>query len=147
MEVQYSTNSCIFIHLMLLSAQRVTNETYRWVSDARFHPSSSKVIATKWYTSGRSLGAGEAWEYVVPSLKDLQSRTHTKQIEAGAGNRVLGRSLPLGWTAEDYGDQQIGPEQIIWNGDDRIIYSKNVRDASEFTYSKGNIYSSLKFPL
>lgn len=116
-------------------AHRITNETYRWVSDPRFHPSGSKVIATKWYTSARSLGAGEGWEYVVPSLKDLQSGKQ-KKIEVGDGTRVVGRSLPLGWTAQDYGDQQIGPEQLIWNGDDRVIYSKNVRDGSVFSYSK-----------
>jgi hypothetical protein len=97
------------------------------------------VIATKWYTSARSLGAGEGWEYAVPSLKDLQSGKQKKEIEAGDGIRVVGRSLPLGWTAQDYGDQQIGPEQLIWNGDDSVIYSKNVRDASDFSYSKGDI--------
>jgi hypothetical protein len=126
-------------HPSHLTAHRVTNETYRWVSDARFHPSGSKVIATKWYTSARSLGAGEGWEYSVPSLEDLQSGKQ-KQIKAGDGTRVLGRSLPTGWTSQEYGDQQIGPEQLIWNGDDRVIYSKNVRDGSVFAYSKGDIY-------
>jgi hypothetical protein len=134
-----------FTYLTLLPAHRVTNETYRWISDARFHPLGSKVIATKWYTSARSLGAGEGWEYAVPSLKDLQSGKQKKQIEAGDGTRVLGRSLPLGWAAQDYGDQQIGPEQLIWNGDDRVIYSKNVRDGSEFSYSKGSIYFASQF--
>ncbi|RDB24015.1 hypothetical protein Hypma_008641 [Hypsizygus marmoreus] len=118
-----------------LGAQRVTNETYRWVSDARFHPSGSTVIATKWYTSGRSLGAGEGWEYSVPSVKDIQSGTQ-RSIAAGDGKRIIGRTLPLGWTAEQYGDQQIGPEQLIWNGEDSIIYSKNVGDDNTFTYSK-----------
>ena len=119
-----------------LSAQRVTNETYRWVSDARFHPSGSKVIATKWYTSDRSLGAGEGWEYSVPSLESL--RETPKTIEVGSGTRLLGRSLPAGWTSEDYGEVQIGPEQFIWNGNDGIIYSKNVADdPSSFTYGKG----------
>ncbi|GLB35482.1 putative amidohydrolase family protein [Lyophyllum shimeji] len=119
-----------------LDAQRVTNETYRWVSDARFHPSGSKVIATKWYTSGRSLGAGEGWEYAVPSMEDLKSRKQ-RTIAAGDGKRVISRTLPPGWSADQYGDQQIGPEQFIWNRDgDSIIYSKNVRDPSTFTYSK-----------
>lgn len=118
-------------------AQRVTNETYRWVSDARFHPSGSKVVATKWYTSERSLGAGEGWEYPVASLEDLQAGINQTQVEVGNGSRVLGRTLPPGWSVEDYGDQQIGPEQFIWNGPDSIIYSKNVRDASVFSYSKG----------
>lgn len=114
----------------------MTNETYRWVSDARFHPSGSKVIATKWYTSSRSLGAGEGWEYSVPSLEDLREGA-TRKIPEGSGQRILSRTLPLGWTSQDYGEQQIGPEQILYHANDSIIYSKNVVDESEFAYSKG----------
>ncbi|KJA15941.1 hypothetical protein HYPSUDRAFT_47891 [Hypholoma sublateritium FD-334 SS-4] len=118
-----------------INAQRVTNETYRWVSDARFHPSGSKVIATKWYTSDRSLGAGEGWEYAVPSVQDLRSQQFS-EIDVGSGNRIISRSLPLGRSAENYGDQQIGPEQLIWKGGDSIIYSKNVVDEYFFTFNK-----------
>ncbi|KAK0210211.1 hypothetical protein DFS33DRAFT_1291450 [Desarmillaria ectypa] len=109
-----------------LGAHRVTNETYRWVSDARFHLSGKKVIATKWYTSRRSLGAGEGWEYSIPAPDD--------DIQSGSGVRLVGRTLPAGF--EDYGEQQIGPEQLIWHGEDRVIFSKNVRDSTSFTYSK-----------
>ncbi|THH26786.1 hypothetical protein EUX98_g7409 [Antrodiella citrinella] len=110
-------------------AQRVTNETYRFVSDARFHPSGSKIIATKWYTSGRSLGAGEGWEYPIPAVGAT--------IEAGSGKRVVSRTLPLGWSPEQYGDQQIGPEQFVWHGSDTLVYSKNVQDTDGvYTYSK-----------
>ncbi|KAJ7898463.1 hypothetical protein B0H13DRAFT_2520490 [Mycena leptocephala] len=98
-------------------AQRVTNETYRWISDPRFHPSGTHIIATKWYTSGRSLGAGEGWEYPVPDLADNST------ISAGSGARVLGRTLPRGWTNEQYEDQQIGPEQFIWRGEDSLIFN------------------------
>ncbi|KAG6873372.1 hypothetical protein C0995_016481 [Termitomyces sp. Mi166 len=118
-----------------LNAQRVTNETYRWVTDARFHPSGNKVVATKWYTSGRSLGAGEGWEYPVPSVTDLQERKRVN-IAVGDGKRTTSRTLPTGWSSEQYGDQQIGPEQHVWYGSDSVIYSKNVRDASAFDYSK-----------
>lgn len=118
-------------------AHRLTNETYRWVSDARFHPSGKKVIATKWYTSERSLGAGEGWEYPIPDFFD-------STIEAGSGKRLVSRTLPLGWGPEDYGDQQIGPEQLIWLGGDSLIYSKNVMDTTgQFTYSKGSLYISI----
>ncbi|KAG5642728.1 hypothetical protein DXG03_002273 [Asterophora parasitica] len=117
-------------------AQRVTNETYRWVSDARFHPSGTKVIATKWYTSSRSLGAGEGWEYPMPSVEDLESGKE-RTIAVGDGTRVVGRTLPRGWSAAQYGDQQIGPEQFVWSlQGDSLIFSKNVRDESAFTYSK-----------
>jgi len=118
-------------------AQRVTNETYRWVSDARFHPSGSEIIATKWYTSERSLGAGEGWVYPVPSADGSRK----KPIHVGSGKRLISRTLPFGWSAEDYGNQQIGPEQFIWNGNDSVIYSKNVIDAGgAFEYSKGQRY-------
>lgn len=116
----------------------MTNETYRWVSDARFHPSGLTVIATKWYTSSRSLGAGEGWEYNVPSLEGPEGA-----IGIASGSRVLGRSLPLGWTVDDYERQQIGPEQFIWSGQDSIIFSKNVRDSNAFEYSKGQFHSAI----
>ncbi|KAH8119769.1 hypothetical protein DFH11DRAFT_6289 [Phellopilus nigrolimitatus] len=112
-----------------LHAQRVTNETYRWVSDARFHPNGSEIIATKWHTSTRSLGAGEGWLYALPAKNS--------QIEAGSGRRVVGRELPLGWSAADYGEQQVGPEQFIWHGEDALIFAKNVEDsAGSFNYDK-----------
>ncbi|KAF7790973.1 hypothetical protein EIP86_001932 [Pleurotus ostreatoroseus] len=111
-------------------AHRVTNETYRWVSDARFHPSGTKVIATKWYTSGRSLGAGEGWEYDIPT-------NFSDKIKVGSGKRLVGRTLPPGWGPSEYGDQQIGPEQFIWSGNDSVIYAKNVIDTDgQWTYSK-----------
>ena len=92
--------------------------------------------------SERSLGAGEGWEYAVPSLQDLRSK-RVSTIEVGSGSRIISRSLPLGWTAENYGDQQIGPEQFIWKGTDSIIFSKNIVDGYYFTYSKGTFFSYL----
>jgi hypothetical protein len=75
------------------------------------------------------LGAGEGWEYEVPSKPE--------QISVGSGKRLVGRTLPPGWGPERYGDQQIGREQFIWHGSDSLIYSQNVIDDGEFTYSKG----------
>ncbi|KAJ8696814.1 hypothetical protein PTI98_006650 [Pleurotus ostreatus] len=124
------------------SARRVTNETYRWVSDPRFHPSGDKLTATKWYTSSRSLGAGEIWEYQLPSMA-----SDTTPIAVGAGIRRVGRELPPGWDlTTQYGNQQIGPEQAVWLGYDTLIYSKNVLDEASgaFDYSKdvhSGIYS------
>jgi hypothetical protein len=111
------------------TAHRVTNETFRFLSDPRFHPSEDKLVATKWYTSSRSLGAGEAWEYSIPKINET--------VKVGYGQRLIGRTLPVGWSSDQYGDQQIGPEQHIWHGEDSIIFSKNVVDDSYFTYSKG----------
>ena len=60
-------------------------------------------------------------------------------LEAGSGQRVVGRTLPFGWKPDAYGEQQIGPEQFIWWGQDRVIYAKNVRDEprGRFEYGKG----------
>ncbi|KAF9228696.1 hypothetical protein BS17DRAFT_691608 [Gyrodon lividus] len=115
-----------------LAAVRITNETYNWVSDARWHPLGTKLIATKWYFSSRSLGAGEGWEYEVPALDD----TEEFRVEVNAGKRLVSKVLPLGWTKADYIEQQIGHEQFSWSADDAIVYSKNVRDEGTFQYSK-----------
>lgn len=32
----------------------------------------------------------------------------------------------------------LGPEQALWHGDDRLIFSRNVQDSVAFDYSKGN---------
>ncbi|KIO03999.1 hypothetical protein M404DRAFT_1000833 [Pisolithus tinctorius Marx 270] len=115
-----------------LSARRVTNETYNWVSDPRWHPSGNKIIATKWYFSSRSLGAGEGWEYHVPSL---DGKEHP--IEVNAGKRLVSRDLPFGWEKSDYVEQQIGHEQFSWAADDVVTYAGNVRDSQgTFKYSK-----------
>ena len=82
------------------------------------------------------MGAGEGWEYHVPSVQDLREGL-ISSIEAGSGIRRVSRSLPRGWTSKEYNNQQIGPEQLIWNGNDSIIYSKDVMDPSVFEYSKG----------
>ena len=116
-------------------AYRVTNETYRYITDPRFHPSGRKIIATKWYTGSRSLGAGEGWVYELPASNSSLSGGGI--IHPGDGERLLGRTLPPGWNSERYGEQQIGPEHLIWHGNDEVIYSKNIIDKSSFTYSKG----------
>ena len=121
------------LHLLCLLAKRITNETYNWVSDPRWHPSGNKIIATKWYFSSRSLGAGEGWEYNVPGT-DSEERVTTN-----AGRRLISRDLPFGWPKSDYAEQQIGYEQFLWAGDDVVIYAGNVKDVPQgtFQYGKG----------
>ncbi|THH10405.1 hypothetical protein EW145_g1350 [Phellinidium pouzarii] len=141
------TGQCIVLltlemHILIsIEAQRITNETYRWISDARFHPSGSKVVATKWYTSSRSVPAGEGWEYTLPNPGI--------QVGSDSGCRIVGRSLPIGWTAEKYGDQQVGPEQFIWHGEDAVIYAMNIIDKDgQYNYDKdvhSGIYSIFEF--
>jgi hypothetical protein len=128
----------VFVRISLVlapPAYRITNETYRYITDPRFHPSGKKVIATKWYTGSRSLGAGEGWVYELPVANS--SLGEKRMIHPGDGERLLGRTLPPGWSGHMYGEQQIGPEQFIWHGEDEVIYSKNTMDESVFTYSKG----------
>ncbi|KAF9068356.1 hypothetical protein BDP27DRAFT_1327507 [Rhodocollybia butyracea] len=115
------------------SAQRVTNETYRFVSSPRFHPSEDKIIASKWYTGKVTVAVSEGWEYPLPDLSIEQKPT---SIASGSGRRVLGRTLPRGMTTDDYADQQIGPEQFIWVGDDMVIFAKNVVDEYVVSTSK-----------
>jgi hypothetical protein len=84
-------------------AQRITNETYNWVSDPRWHPSGDMAVATKWYFSSLSLGAGEGWEFLVPAVNAKSL------VEAGAGKRLVSKRLPMGWTKADYVEQQCLP--------------------------------------
>ncbi|KAI6138939.1 hypothetical protein BKA82DRAFT_1000833 [Pisolithus tinctorius] len=119
-----------------LSARRVTNETYNWVSDPRWHPSGNKIIATKWYFSSRSLGAGEGWEYHVPSL---DGKEHP--IEVNAGKRLVSRDLPFGWEKSDYVEQQIGHEQFS-DSQGTFKYSKDVHKGIYSIFSK-NLTSGL----
>ncbi|KAI9569027.1 hypothetical protein HD554DRAFT_2204740 [Boletus coccyginus] len=112
--------------LRRLSEEGRLAATYNWVSDARWHPSGTKIIATKWYFSKRSLGAGEGWEYEVP-----------RRVEVNSGKRLVSRVLPLGWTKAGYSEQQIGHEQFSWLGNDTLVYSGNTKDVGgNFEYSK-----------
>lgn len=115
-------------------AWRVTNETYRTVSDPRFHPSGHSIIVSKWYTSSRSIVAGEGWQYDIPKPGEKVSR--------GYGKRIIERTSPPGWSPKQYGDQQIGNEQFIWHGEDGLIFSKRITQESSgvFQYSGGILF-------
>ena len=110
----------------------MTNETFRWITDPRFHPSGNRIVATKWYTANPTLGGSEAWEYEIP---DANSR---EQIPSGSGKRVIARTLPAGWAPEKYNDNEIGPEQIIWYTEDTLIYAKNAVDGHTWNEGKGS---------
>ncbi|KAF9030036.1 hypothetical protein BDZ89DRAFT_1132675 [Hymenopellis radicata] len=117
------------------SAQRVTNETYRFMSGARFHPSGDKVVVTKWFTSSRSIGAGEGWEFPASALG------FNPPVSAGTGIRLLERTLPAGF--DDYGEEQIGPEQALWHGDDSLIISKNIQDSILFEAKQLDVHNGI----
>ena len=81
------------------------------------------------------MGAGEGWEYDVPK--------NSTAIKVGSGKRLVGRTLPAGWGPDDYENQQIGPEQFIWYGNDSVIYAKNVIDTNgQWSYSKGGLWNN-----
>lgn len=49
-------------------------------------------------------------------------------------------------TIDDYADQQIGPEQFIWVGDDMVIFAKNVADEYVVSASKDGEYVYYHIP-
>ena len=111
----------------------MTNETFRGVTDPRFHPSGKKIITSKWYTSRGTAGAPEGWEYRIPNGFE-------ETVGAGAGKRIISRTLPPGWSPSQYNDVTVGPEQFIWSGNDSIIYAKNVVDTNgHWNYGKGTV--------
>ncbi|KAL1742540.1 hypothetical protein HDZ31DRAFT_43021 [Schizophyllum fasciatum] len=119
-----------------LDAVRITNETYRFVTDPRWHPYDERIIATKWYTGSITIPGGEGWTYDAPTTRTL------KTVSSGAGNRTVIRELPRGWKAEDYPDVNLGPEQLIWYGKDAVIYSKNVQLNGRYEYGQ-NIHKGI----
>ncbi|KAL1720580.1 hypothetical protein EV715DRAFT_271890 [Schizophyllum commune] len=114
-----------------LDAVRVTNETYRFVTDPRWHPSGERIIATKWFTGSITIPGGEGWIYPAPP--DLPT---SWAVSSGAGDRTIIRELPRGWKAEEYPDVNLGPEQLLWWGEDAIIYSRSTQLQGRYEYGQ-----------
>ncbi|KAL1920963.1 uncharacterized protein VTP21DRAFT_11598 [Calcarisporiella thermophila] len=95
-------------------ARPLTNEPYRHVNNAMFHPKGKEFVAVKWYMSGRSLGAGELWQYKIGD-------------GASSGKRLLARV-----------NAQIGNEEPVYHPQNPniIFFSKNVKDGSTWEYDK-----------
>ncbi|EON77882.1 tolB protein precursor [Lunatimonas lonarensis] len=53
-------------------ARQVTKETFRLLNNATWMPDGNYLIARKHFTSGRSLGAGEMWQYHINGGPGLQ---------------------------------------------------------------------------
>lgn len=100
---------------------QVTFEPFHWVSNAKWIDNNS-IVAVKWYTSTRSIGAGEIWTYPVPKANSTSN----------PGQRISGRTGP---------QYQVGPEEPIAFGKD-IYYSKNIRDGFAYNYGK-NPYAGI----
>ncbi len=56
-------------------------------------------------------------------------------VAASAGTRLLECALPPEF--DNYGKEQIGPEQALWHGNGSFIFLKNIRNSVLFKYSKG----------
>lgn len=109
-----------------------TNATFRFFSSPAFHPSEPKLIATKWYLTGRPNGAGEIWEF--PLRADS-----SELLPERDGTRVISRKLPAAWTPDQYPESQLGAEQARYGPDGEIIlFTRNVRDddRGKFSYNK-----------
>lgn len=110
-----------------------TNSTFRFLSSPSFHPTLPKLLATKWYLTGRPNGAGEAWEF--PLLTE-----NTSTLPERGGRRLISRKLPASWPVERYIESQLGVEQSRYIGEkgDGIIFTRNIRDdnAGKFSYNK-----------
>ncbi|RDW56992.1 hypothetical protein BP6252_13945 [Coleophoma cylindrospora] len=115
------------------TAIQQTNSTFRFFSSPAFHPTLPKLIATKWFLTGRPNGAGEIWEF--PLLLHP-----TKNLSERGGQRIIARNLPPSWPAERYFESQLGAEQgrFVGHQGDSIIFTRNIRDddSGKFSYNK-----------
>ncbi|KAF3764082.1 hypothetical protein M406DRAFT_351573 [Cryphonectria parasitica EP155] len=124
-----------------LSAQEVrdmtvqqTNATFRFFSSPAIHPTEPKILATKWYLTGRPNGAGEIWEFPLRTTQELRGSLPERD-----GRRIVGRKLPGTWPPKRYPESQLGAEQARYSpSGDGIIFTRNVKDDDEgkFSYNK-----------
>ncbi|KAI1340702.1 hypothetical protein F5Y15DRAFT_48963 [Xylariaceae sp. FL0016] len=115
-----------------LSMIQQTNSTFRFFSSPAFHPTEPKIIATKWFLTGRPNGAGEIWEFPLQKI-------HPLSLPEVGGTRLVQRKLPASWPASRYQESQLGSEQARYTPyGDGIVFSRNLRDdeSGKFTYNK-----------
>ncbi|ETS86262.1 hypothetical protein PFICI_00090 [Pestalotiopsis fici W106-1] len=109
-----------------------TNSTFRFFSSPAFHPTEPKIIATKWYLTGRPNGAGEIWE--IPLLQ------RTPEILPNhGGKRLIARQIPASWPREKYFESQLGAEQARYSADgSAVVFTRNSKDkqSGKFSYNK-----------
>src|SRR5690625_5830766 len=53
-------------------ARQLTSENFRLLNNAVWMPDGNSIIARKHFTSGRSLGAGEMWQYHIAGEGGIQ---------------------------------------------------------------------------
>ena len=92
-------------------AKQITKEDFRLLNNAVWTPDGNFLVARKHFTSGRSLGAGEMWQY---------------HITGGSGLQLTKRK----------NDQQDVNEPFISADGKRLYYSEDMYPGGYFQYNK-----------
>jgi len=92
-------------------AKQITKEDFRLLNNAVWTPDGNYLVARKHFTSGRSLGAGELWQY---------------HIIGGSGIQLTTRK----------NDQQDVNEPFISNDGTYLYYSEDMYPGGFFQYNK-----------
>lgn len=92
-------------------AKQITKESFRLLNNAVWMPDGNYLIARKHFTSGRSLGAGELWQY---------------HITGGSGIQLTKRR----------NDQQDTGEPFVTADGKYLYYSEDMYPGGNFQYNK-----------
>jgi len=92
-------------------AKQITKEDFRLLNNATWMPDGNYLVARKHFTSGRSLGAGEMWQY---------------HITGGSGIQLTKRK----------NDQQDVNEPSVSPDGKYLYYSEDVYPGGNFQYNK-----------
>ncbi|SDS11230.1 amidohydrolase family protein [Gramella sp. MAR_2010_147] len=93
------------------NAKQITEEKFRLLNNAVWTPDGNSLIARKHFTSGRSLGAGEMWQYHIAAKEGLQ-------------------------ITERKNDQQDVNEPSITADGKYLFYSEDMYPGGNFQYNK-----------
>lgn len=104
-------------------ARQLTTENFRLLNNAVWMPDGNYIVARKHFTSGRSMGAGEMWQY---------------HISGGSGVQLTKRRTDQ----KDVNEPTISPDGKY------MYYSEDVTPGSVFEYNKdpnGQIYAIQRY--
>ncbi len=93
------------------NAEQITTENFRLLNNGAWMPDGFSIVARKHFTSGRSLGAGEIWQY---------------HITGGSGIQLTKRK----------NDQQDVNEPVVSPDGKYLYYSEDVYPGGYFQYNK-----------
>ena len=101
------------------AATPLTEEPYRFVSSAQWHPRGQSFVGVKWHTTTRSIPAGEIWTFTLDPAG--------ANLPVVASERLVGRSSSAA---------QVGPEEPAFSSDGAsVYYSQNTADAASATFA------------